>query len=152
MSPNQIIDLRALLTSMAQALQSPGPLDWLQIAPTLGLDLGNARLTGAGKAASAMTGARLSVASLVVGGAIFEDPFREIALMFPDGAIRDTSINDTQFGLDQRIMPSRAGDGYAIVSEVNGVEGFVLVSGPDAVIRALMVRPRGATAALRRAR
>ena len=72
--------------------------------------------------------------------------------MFPDGAIRDTSINDTQFGLDQRIMPSRAGDGYAIVSEVNGVEGFVLVSGPDAVIQALMVRPRGATAALRRAR
>lgn len=51
MSPNQIIDLRALLTSMAQALQSPGPLDWLQIAPTLGLDLGNARLTGAVKAA-----------------------------------------------------------------------------------------------------
>ncbi len=149
MSPNQIIDLHAQLSSMAQALQSPRPLDWLQIAPALGLDLCNARLTGGGKAPSAMTGARLGAANLVVGGAIFEDPFREIALMFLDGAIRDAGIKDVQFGLDQRIAPSRAGDGYAIVSEVNGVEGFVLVSGPDAVIQGLMVRPRGATAALR---
>jgi len=142
-------DLRALLTSMTQALQRPGPLDWLQIAPTLGLDIGNAHFAGVAKPLSAMTGARLIDGNLIVGGAIFQEPIREIALMFPDGAIRDADIAAIHFGSDQRIEPSRAGDGYAIVCEIGGVEGFVLVSGPDAAIQGLMVRSHDAGPAKR---
>jgi hypothetical protein len=141
-----MIDLSALLTSMAQALQRPGPLDWSQIALTLGLDLRNARFAGVGKPASAMSGARLIAGNLVVGGTIFEEPIREIALMFPDSAIRDANIAAVRFGSDQRIEPSRAGDGYAIVSEIGEVEGSVLISGPDAVIQGLMVRRRATPA------
>ena len=64
-------------------------------------------------------------------------------MIFPEGAIRDRSIKDLQFGSDQRIVSSRASVGYAIAGEVDGVTGFVLVSGSDAVVQGLMARSRG---------
>jgi hypothetical protein len=106
-------------------------------------------VAGVGKPASAMSGARLIAGNLIVGGAIFEEPIREIALMFRDNAIRDANIAAIQFGPDQRIEPSRASAGYAIVSEIGEVEGSVLVSGPDAVIQGLLVRSRDASATRR---
>ncbi|RBP15869.1 hypothetical protein DFR50_107139 [Roseiarcus fermentans] len=135
-----MIDLGVLLTAMARSIQQPRPLDWSWLAPTLGIDIGEASVVGAGKLACAMTGARLPAQNIVVGGALFEQPIREIALMFPDDAVRDANVKALRFGTDQRISPSRASDGYAIVCKIGGIESFVLVSGVDSVVQGLLVR------------
>ena len=44
----------------------------------------------------------------------------------------------------------RACEGYAIVSEIAGVDSFVLVSGPEAEVQRLMLCPGAARAAYRR--
>jgi hypothetical protein len=134
---------------MALALQRPGPLDWAEIAPALGLDIAGARLAGKATPLPAMTGARLNADGLIVGGVLSQFPNREIVLLFPAGAVHDANVFQAPLGSDPRIERSNAGPGYAIVSLFGDVEGTVLVSASDNIIEGLTVRLKYAAAGKR---
>jgi hypothetical protein len=133
-----MLDLAPLATAMAAALRNPGRLDWACVGPAIGLRFAGVRPIGTTGSAAAIEGGMLIGGGLPVDGAMLQAP-RQISLLFPGDALRDPDIADRSFAPDQRIVPSRAGRGYAIVFMIGDAECAVLVTEPGAFVSGLTV-------------
>jgi hypothetical protein len=139
-------DLPTLLKATAAALRSPGPLDWVSIAPTLGLRFHGVRAVGHSGSASAIEGGRLIKEGLPVDGVIFRAPRPQISLLFPDKTLSEPNIFTYRFAADQHIAESRGGRGHSIVFAIGDVTCAILVTEPGAFVAGLTAsfqRPSG---------
>jgi hypothetical protein len=139
------LDVLALLKVMAAALREPGPVDWVSIAPAIGLRLQGVRLVGRSDSASAIEDGKLIESGTRVEGVIYQTPPRRISMFFPDKKLGDAEIATRLFAVDQRIVPSRTGGEYAILFNIGDIDCAVLVSGPGGSIDGLTASEVGQT-------
>jgi len=134
-----MLDVLTLLKAMAGVLQDPRPLRWTSVAPAIGVRFQGIRPVGRSGSASAIEGGTLIDGDRPIDGVVFQSPSRQISLLFPDSTLTDPDISSRQFAPEQRIVPSRAAGGYAIVFNIGEVECAVLASEPGHVIDGLTV-------------
>lgn len=130
-------DVLTLLNAMAVSLQNPQPLDWAWIAPAIGARIQGVKSIGRGDSATAIEGGTLIDGGQPVDGVVFQSSPRRISLLFPDSTLSDPEIASRRFAPRQRVVPSAAADGYAIVFNIGEIECAVLASEPGHVIDGL---------------
>lgn len=139
-----MIDMRRLLFGLTQAIgatHDPGPAI---LALVLDLDLSQARVIKM-KSAMALDGARLNDSGLAANVIWGIKPRREIWVLLKKSAIPYSTIKDEIFGDNQRLKPSRASAGFAVVFEIEGWTCGYTASSPDGDIDALFCEePRAA--------
>lgn len=131
------LDVLALLNAMAAALTGAAPLEWDSIGPAIGLRFDSVTAIGRSDAASAIVGGTLIDDDAPIEGVIYKTPPRRISIFFPSKTVSDPEIARRVFAPEQRIVPSSAGGGYAVVFNIGDVECAVLASDPGGVIDGL---------------
>jgi hypothetical protein len=143
-----MIDIRNILAGMATAIQSRNFPNVTEIASALGLDLSGATITTTKGAVVAITGARLPVLTGEIGVAAGSTPHKTLDFVFfkstiPVGPYFEAATRD-----NQRVDPSKHGEGLTIAFRIDGLDCGLTASAPDGVIETLFcaAKPIGTTA------
>ncbi|HLH11863.1 MAG TPA: hypothetical protein VKV77_08295 [Methylovirgula sp.] len=114
-----MIDIRKLLDKVIQAFRSPDFLNVWALAASLDLDLSRARIKGMKSGDIVIDGAYLRADAII---AVHRTTIRRgLWLIFKGSTISYQDVKDEIFGDNQRIQPSRAGTGFGVLFEIDGL-------------------------------
>lgn len=132
-----MIDIRQLLFELRQVIDGSDFPNAASLAAMLHLDVSRARIVTTKQGNVGINGALLKGDAIPVNIVCGTSPRREIWLLCENSLTPYYDVKGETFGKDQRIIPSKRGEGFGVLFEIDGWTCGFTASSPEGDVDSL---------------